>query len=184
MIWQWICWKNNDPTDPTTTRILCPTKESMSLQEFDIFWEAYPMKKGKTDAERHWQRIKPTLSEVMAALEIQKQEKIWLEQNKLFVSEWKHGSTWVNQQCWRDGYHPDFEKYLKWKLLKPERERREREKRMYKIRDDYQEYLESKSTAALLDIKRDGGNLWHSCGWLLDEILASRQLNALKEKCK
>lgn len=136
------------------------------------------MKKGKTDAEKHWHRIKPVLSEVMAALELQKQEKLWLDSQKMFVSEWKNGSTWVNQRCWRDGYHPDFEKHLKWQLLKPERERLEKEKEIYRIRDEYQDWLESKSTRALLDFKKDGGSLVHNCGWLIDEILEQR--NKLK----
>lgn len=146
----------------------------MSLQEFDIFWEAYPLKKGKTDAERHWHRINPTLSEVMAALEIQKQEKIWLEQQEMFVSEWKHGSTWVNQQCWRDGYHPDFEKYLRDKLLRPARAVMEEEKRKQRLRDEYQDWLEGKSTQALKDLKNDGGHVAVICGWLITEVLEER----------
>ena len=147
----------------------------MSLQDFDIFWEAYPHKKGKSKAEEHWQRIKPVLSEVMAALEIQKQEKIWLEQNKKFVSEWPHGSTWVNQKRWRDGYNPDFEAYLKHKLLQPAREQREREKYEMRIRDEYQEYLEGKSAKALQDLKKDGGHIAGLCGWLIDEILKEQE---------
>ncbi len=148
----------------------------MSLQEFDIFWLEYPLKKGKSKAEEHWHKYNPDLAQVMAALEMQKQEKIWLAQKKRFIPEWPHGSTWINQKRWEDGYDQDFEKYLKWKLLKPERERREREKRMYKIRDEYQEYLESKSTAALLDIKKDGGHLVGLCSWLIDEIIGTRKL--------
>lgn len=43
-----------------------------------------------------------------------------------------------------------------------------------RIRDSYQDYLESKSTPALLDIKKDGGQLAGLCGWLIDEIIESR----------
>ena len=78
--------------------------------DFDIFWEAYPLKKGKRDAEKHWKRYKPDLSEALAYLEKQKQERIWLKHNKRFVPEWKHGSTWVFNECWTDGYDEDFEK--------------------------------------------------------------------------
>ncbi len=144
--------------------------------EFDIWWLAYPMKKGKTDAERHWHRIKPVLSEVMAALALQVQERCWLKAHKEFVPPWKHGSTWVNQQCWRDGYHPDFEAYLKYQKDKPNREKRERERGRQHIRDEYQEYLEGKSTQALIDLKKDKGHVVGLVGWLIDEILQTRAL--------
>ena len=48
------------------------------------------------------------------------------------------------------------------------------EERKQRIRNDYQEYLESKSTQALIDIKNDGGQLCKLCGWLIDEILNER----------
>lgn len=43
-----------------------------------------------------------------------------------------------------------------------------------KIRDEYQPFLEDHDTRALLDLKRDGGQLAGLCGWLIDEILAKR----------
>ena len=144
-------------------------KGQMSLQEFDIFWEKYPMKKGKTDAERHWHRIKPVLSEVMAALELQKQEKEWLAQYKKFVSEWKHGSTWVNQKCWRDGYHPDFEAYLEIEKNRPAREKAALERKKQEIRDLERDYYAEKSTEELNNLD---GNLHRK--WLINEILQER----------
>ena len=51
----------------------------------------------------------------------------------------------------------------------------DREKYIQGIRDDYQRYLESKTTRALLDIKKDGGRLVDMCGWLINEILAKRK---------
>ena len=158
--------------------------ECMSLQDFDIFWEAYPHKKGKSKAEEHWQRIKPVLAEVMAALEIQKQERAWLKVNKKFIPEWAFGSTWVNQQRWRDGYDKDFEEYLKYEQERPLREQRQQEKAKQKIRDDYQNWLEGKSTKALQDAKRDGGYMTGLYCWLIDEILneRNRQISKLQER--
>ncbi len=43
-----------------------------------------------------------------------------------------------------------------------------------RIRDGYQDYLEDKETPALLDIKKDGGQLCNLCEWLIDEILSER----------
>ena len=143
--------------------------------DFDVFWESYPMKKGKTKAEEHWHRIKPDLSEVMASLEMQKKERLWLESQKRFVPEWPYGSTWVNQQRWRDGYDPDFEKHLKYEQEAPLRRQKEQERNKQKIRDDYQEYLEGKSTQALKDLKKDTGHLTSVCGWLIEEIIEQRR---------
>jgi len=49
-----------------------------------------------------------------------------------------------------------------------------------RIRDTYQDYLEAKSTPALLDIKKDNGDLWKTCGWLIEEILRNRQMKGLE----
>ena len=51
----------------------------------------------------------------------------------------------------------------------------ETEKYRKRIRDSYQEYLEAKSTAALIDIQKDGGQLCKLCSWLIDEILQKRK---------
>jgi hypothetical protein len=48
-----------------------------------------------------------------------------------------------------------------------------------RIRDDYEESLKAKSTRALLDLKKDGGQLSGLCGWLINEILRNRQTKEL-----
>lgn len=148
--------------------------------EFDIFWEAYPMKKGKAKAEEHWLKHKPVLAEVMAALELQKREKSWLRQKKRFVPEWPYGSTWVNQQRWRDGYDPEFERYLKYEKEKPLRKEKENQLYRQRIRNDYGEYLESKSDKALIDLRSERGYLSETYNWLIDEILQKRKAGAYR----
>ncbi len=54
-------------------------------------------------------------------------------------------------------------------------DKKEREKEIQRIREAHQGYLESKTTKALLDIKKDGGHLAGLCSWLIDEILAKRK---------
>ena len=44
-----------------------------------------------------------------------------------------------------------------------------------RIRSEYKEYLEGKTTQALKDLKTDGGQISNVCGWLIDEILAERK---------
>lgn len=150
-----------------------PTKQRYT-DEFLQFWATYPQKKGRSEAKRWWLKYKPDLAEVMASLELQKQEKDWLASKNKFVAEWPYGSTYVHQKRWEDGLHPDFEEHLKWQQGKPEREQFAEEKRIQRIRDEYQDYLEGKSTRALLDFKKDGGCLVGLCDWLIDEILKQR----------
>lgn len=65
------------------------------------------------------------------------------------------------------------------KIKTPEQKTKEQEayrkKEMQRIREENQEYLESKTTKALLDIKKDGGHLVGLCSWLIDEIIAKRK---------
>ena len=44
-----------------------------------------------------------------------------------------------------------------------------------KIRDNYYDYLVTKTTPALRDIQKDGGSLGKLTGWLIDEIIAERR---------
>ena len=57
---------------------------------------------------------------------------------------------------------------------KTKSEELERKKERQHIRDQYQDYLESKTTPALKDIRKDGGHIAHIAGWLISEILAKR----------
>lgn len=65
------------------------------------------------------------------------------------------------------------------KIKTPEQKTKEqkayRNKEMQRIREEWQPYLESKTTAALLDIKKDGGHLAGLCDWLINEILAKQK---------
>ena len=44
-----------------------------------------------------------------------------------------------------------------------------------RIRNDYEDYLNAKTTQALIDEKNDGGQLSKLCGWLIDEIISKRE---------
>ena len=81
-------------------------------RDFVIFWSKYFQKKGKADAEKWWLRYKPDLSEVIASLELQKQEKDWLASQRKFVPEWPYGSTYVHGKRWEDSIGYEFEKFI------------------------------------------------------------------------
>ena len=71
-------------------------------QNFEQFWKAYPRRKGKGAAQRAWDRIKPDgqlFSQILAAIEQQKQGEDWLKENGRFIP---HPTTWLNQERWLD----------------------------------------------------------------------------------
>ncbi len=151
----------------------------MHSEDFDIFWLAYPLKKGKSKAEEHWHRHNPDLAQVMAALEMQKQEKIWLKNKKRFVPEWPHGSTWVNQKRWEDGYDQDFEAYIDYEKNRPAREKAAFEKKRQDIRDSDKSFYEGKTDEELNGYLQDPKAIVRH--WLIKEILneRNRQLDKL-----
>jgi|LSQX01.2.fsa_nt_gb hypothetical protein len=70
--------------------------------DFDRFWEAYPKKVGKKNAQSAWKRLKvkpPLFERIMSALEIQKQSDQWLKEKGRFVP---NPSTWLNGERWED----------------------------------------------------------------------------------
>lgn len=73
-------------------------------EEFEIIWEKYPKKQGKANALKSYIKARKkgtTKEEVWSGLgsylEYIRIEKV--EQQYI-----KHGSTWFNQECWKDDY--------------------------------------------------------------------------------
>ena len=71
-------------------------------KDFLEFYSAYPLKKSKAKAYQAWKKLKPDLHACLAALQSQMIERGFLKAEKKFCPEWKHPSTWLNQQCWED----------------------------------------------------------------------------------
>jgi uncharacterized protein YdaU (DUF1376 family) len=67
--------------------------------EFAYFWKAFPKKVGKADAEKSWNKHKPRLQDVLAALEWQSQTQQWLKDGGQFIP---NPSTYLNQERWLD----------------------------------------------------------------------------------
>jgi uncharacterized protein YdaU (DUF1376 family) len=69
---------------------------------FKIFWKAYPKKQGREKARQKWDVLKPSaelLSEMLIALEQQKQTEQWRKDNGQFIPM---PITWLNQKRWED----------------------------------------------------------------------------------
>lgn len=66
---------------------------------FDEFYNAYPKKKSKMDAEKAWVKHNPPIDQVLKALTWQKQSKDWKEQNGKFIP---HPASYINAGGWLD----------------------------------------------------------------------------------
>lgn len=91
-------------------------KENKTIaQKFAQFWEAYPLKKSKTKAEKIFAKINPDdelLQAMIRAIGEQEQERQRLLEKNDFCPSWKHPTTWLNGECWNDEvqhHDPDSE---------------------------------------------------------------------------
>ena len=77
------------------------------LQNFHIFWQAYPRKVGKRACQRIWERVYSTLPTVDILVDIlakQSEEYGWDQSdNRKFIP---HPTTWLNQGRWEDELDP------------------------------------------------------------------------------
>lgn len=96
-------------------------KELNELQkkQFDKFWQAYPRKVSKKEAQKSWKKINPSLElfeKILKALEMVKQTEQWKKDNGKFIP---YPATWLNQERWTDeikmmqDIKPVFEQELK-----------------------------------------------------------------------
>jgi hypothetical protein len=80
---------------------------------FERFWQAYPRRVSKGAALKAWLKLKPDAALVEQMLKAIEYQKDWRKKadranqsrphwKRIFVPEWKHASTWINQQCWLD----------------------------------------------------------------------------------
>lgn len=66
-------------------------------QSFEIFWHAYPCKKGKVAAEKAFKKVEREIDAIMSGLEQYKH-------SKPDYADWMHPATFLNQRRWEDEY--------------------------------------------------------------------------------
>ena len=69
---------------------------------FDRFWECYPKKKSKGNAEKAWKSIKPSeqlLATMIAVIETAKTSTEWMKEGGQFIP---HPATWLRAKGWED----------------------------------------------------------------------------------
>ena len=73
---------------------------------FNLFWERYPKKLAKRDAEKAFAKIKPDeklFNLILEKLELYKQSEAWLKDGGQFIP---YPATWLNGRRWEDEITP------------------------------------------------------------------------------
>ncbi len=81
-------------------------EQATTLSPFERFWEVYPKKKSKGQAEKTWSKLKvdeQLLTVMLAAIERAKKSADWKKDGGQFIP---HPSTWLNAKGWLDEYTP------------------------------------------------------------------------------
>ena len=79
-----------------------PFRTIKQQQRFDAFWEAYPRKRSKGQAEKTWVKINPDddlLEEILTGLASAKQSVDWQKDGGQFIP---YPATWLNAKGWED----------------------------------------------------------------------------------
>ena len=74
------------------------TKE-LNTGDFEKFWNAYPKKKSKADAEKAFKKVKVPVEVLLNAIEKQKKSADWIKNNGQYIP---YPSTWLNGKRWED----------------------------------------------------------------------------------
>ena len=91
---------DHDRSDEQRART--PFRSLKQQQRFDAFWEAYPRKRSKGQAEKTWVKINPDddlLEEILAGLENAKRSVDWQKDGGQYIP---YPATWLNAKGWED----------------------------------------------------------------------------------
>jgi hypothetical protein len=72
------------------------------LSDFELFWECYPKKKAKLDAQKAWRQtesLRPEIEKILAALDLQSQSEEWTNQGGMFIP---YPASWLRDGRWDD----------------------------------------------------------------------------------
>jgi len=75
------------------------------LSQFNLFYEAYPVKKGGQSAMKAFAKLNPqngTFETILTALEAQKAQHDRMKAAGQWVPEWPYPATWLNKRRWED----------------------------------------------------------------------------------
>lgn len=83
-------------------KILRIVEANSKLSDFDLFWECYPKKKAKLDAQKAWKQtaeIRPPIEQLIAAIDTQAESADWTRDGGQYIP---YPATWLRQGRWDD----------------------------------------------------------------------------------
>jgi len=95
-----------DGDKPSKSGPRSPFKSGRQEQLFDQFWQLYPRKKNKGQAERVWAKLRPNdelFASIMAGLERAKASYDWQKEGGNYIP---YPATWLHAKGWEDEYTP------------------------------------------------------------------------------
>ena len=93
---------NAELPTPTQTPKNPPTPKGVIDNCFANFWNPYPRKTAKVQAQKAWAKLNPSpalQAQILAALAAQCKSEQWTKDGGAFIP---HASTWLNQRRWED----------------------------------------------------------------------------------
>ena len=74
-------------------------------EKFNEFWNVYPVKKGKLQAKKAFEKINPNdklFQEIITFLQKQIMYKSYCDSNNIFCPEFMYPQGWLNNERWTD----------------------------------------------------------------------------------
>jgi hypothetical protein len=85
-----------------TKRLDKSREENTYTPDFELFWQAYPKKRGKGYALKAWQKNgHPGIDRILEVLTRAKAHPDWIKQRGQFIP---NPASWLNGKCWEDDY--------------------------------------------------------------------------------
>lgn len=91
--------KNNDNDNEVTSHVTSNVTYHVTSEEFGRFWEVYPKKKGKGDAEKAFRKANVPVDVLIEAVNKQKGSESWTREDGRFIP---YPATWLNGRRWED----------------------------------------------------------------------------------
>lgn len=77
-------------------------RSKKNIADFSLFWDAYPKKQAKKDAQKAWDKINPDetlLQSILSAVEAWKNTRSWQQEGGQYIPL---AATWLNGRRWED----------------------------------------------------------------------------------
>ena len=85
------------------------TQQTPHERRFDSFWKSYPKKKSKGQAEKAWDKIRPSeqlLEKILNSLELAKTSVDWRKDKGKYIP---YPATWLNAKGWEDVHETEVQ---------------------------------------------------------------------------